>query len=58
MVSYEVFEVWKIAQKFPGFGDEVRRQFEFPAAQYFDFKTNISVSQKFLKLQFNFVSKC
>ena len=54
MVSYEVFEVWKIAQKFPGFGDEVRRQFEFPAAQYFDFKTNSPVSQKLLKLQFSF----
>ena len=41
-----------------GFGDEVRRQFEFPSAQYFDFKTNSPVSQKFLKLQFNFLSKC
>ena len=54
MVSYEVFEIWKIAPKFPGFGDEVRRQFEFPAAQYFDFKTKSPVSQKLLKLQFSF----
>ena len=54
MVSYEVFEVWKIAQKFPGFGDEVRRQFEFPAAQYFDFKTNSPVSQTFFETSVQF----
>ena len=34
----------------PGFADGVRRQFEFPAAQYFK-----TVSQKQNKLQFFFI---
>ena len=44
----------KLPQNCQVLGDEVRRQFEFPAAQYNDFKTNSPVSQKIFETSVQF----
>ena len=50
MALYEVFKFEKFASIFFCFCRRLRRQFEFPAVQYFVFQNK--VSQKHSKLQF------